>query len=340
MKYVIWNNKGGVGKTFLTYLLSTEYAKKNPDKDVVVVDACPQANVSEIILGGNGVGEENLEKCFNKKHTIAHYIKSRYRLGNTILGNELSFFVKAYEYNKNMPENLYLLPGDSDLDICANIINFLALAPEKKSWQKSRVILFDLLNSFQRTFSDREKTYFIDCNPSFSSYTELAILAADRLIIPCTADAASLRAIYNLFNLVHGVKIDKSERDDGDNVFDEFYDKATENGFTLPKIHQVIQNRSRTKEKKASKAFTAHVEKIENLMTDIQKRYSRNFTTDEKIVHNVKDGNTLAAVINHTGQMLGDIKIGKHSVYEMMVQIAQPQKDSLVADIDKIISTL
>lgn len=51
-KYCIWNNKGGVGKTFLTYLLATEYAKNNPSQQVVVVDMCPQANVSEILLGG------------------------------------------------------------------------------------------------------------------------------------------------------------------------------------------------------------------------------------------------------------------------------------------------
>ena len=30
-RYCIWNNKGGVGKTFLTYLLATEYAEKNPE---------------------------------------------------------------------------------------------------------------------------------------------------------------------------------------------------------------------------------------------------------------------------------------------------------------------
>jgi cellulose biosynthesis protein BcsQ len=339
MKYVIWNNKGGVGKTFLTYLLSTEYAKQNPTKDVVVVDACPQANVSEMILGGNGRGETNLEKCFNNKKTIASYIKARYRRGNSILGNEVTYFVKADEYNSNMPGNLYLLPGDCDLDICANIINFLALAPEKKSWQKSRVILSDLLNSFQIT-SDREKIYFIDCNPSFASYTELAILAADRLIIPCTADAASLRAICNLFNLVHGIKIDQSNRNVDEDAFDQFYNKAIESGFNLPSVHRVIQNRSRTKEKKASKAFTAHVDKIENVMSNVQKRHSRIFTTDKKIVHNVKDGNTLAAVINHTGQMLADISIGKHSVYGMSVQIAQKQKDSLVKDISEIISAL
>ena len=56
----VWNNKGGVGKTFLTYILATEFAKKNVD--VVVVDMCPQGNVSEMLLGGDGIGQDNMEK--------------------------------------------------------------------------------------------------------------------------------------------------------------------------------------------------------------------------------------------------------------------------------------
>ena len=74
MKYCIWNNKGGVGKTFLTYALATEYAKQNPATLVAVIDMCPQANVSEILLGGNGQGSENLFKIHDKKLTISHYI--------------------------------------------------------------------------------------------------------------------------------------------------------------------------------------------------------------------------------------------------------------------------
>ncbi|KLZ26398.1 hypothetical protein SL10_01433 [Klebsiella pneumoniae] len=36
-KYLIWNNKGGVGKTFLTYNLAVEYAIAHSDEDVVVI---------------------------------------------------------------------------------------------------------------------------------------------------------------------------------------------------------------------------------------------------------------------------------------------------------------
>ena len=30
MKYMVWNNKGGVGKTFITFILASEYAITHP----------------------------------------------------------------------------------------------------------------------------------------------------------------------------------------------------------------------------------------------------------------------------------------------------------------------
>lgn len=92
-KYLIWNNKGGVGKTFLTFTLATEYARTNPDKDVVVIDACPQSNVSEMLLGGNGTGEKKLSELRGNDTTIAGYIKARYSKSKSEkLGNEVSYF--------------------------------------------------------------------------------------------------------------------------------------------------------------------------------------------------------------------------------------------------------
>ena len=48
--YAFWNNKGGVGKSFLSFVAATEYARTHPDTDVYVIDLCPQANVSEMLL--------------------------------------------------------------------------------------------------------------------------------------------------------------------------------------------------------------------------------------------------------------------------------------------------
>lgn len=205
MRYCIWNNKGGVGKTFLTYCIATTYAARHPEKKIVVVDMCPQANVSEMLLGGNGKGEDNLNTFFENARTIASYIKSRYdrsRFGK--IGNEITFFVKVKDYNDNIPGNLYLLPGDMDLDICSSIIDYLAIAPEKQSWEKSRKLLIDLINVFES--ENKNTVFFIDSNPSFASYTQLGLVASDRVIVPCTADSASIRGIHNILRLVFGIK--------------------------------------------------------------------------------------------------------------------------------------
>lgn len=41
MRYAIWNNKGGVGKSFLSFVLGTEIANRDPDGRVILVDMCP-----------------------------------------------------------------------------------------------------------------------------------------------------------------------------------------------------------------------------------------------------------------------------------------------------------
>ncbi|WP_164707100.1 ParA family protein, partial [Pseudomonas viridiflava] len=52
LTYAVWNNKGGTGKTSLTFQAVIRFAEMNPEKKVLVVDMCPQANLSELFLGG------------------------------------------------------------------------------------------------------------------------------------------------------------------------------------------------------------------------------------------------------------------------------------------------
>jgi cellulose biosynthesis protein BcsQ len=58
--YAIWNNKGGVGKSTITFHLATRYAEAHPEKKVLVIDLCPQANSSMMLLGGGVAGETNV----------------------------------------------------------------------------------------------------------------------------------------------------------------------------------------------------------------------------------------------------------------------------------------
>lgn len=342
MKYMIWNNKGGVGKTLMTYFIASEFAIVNPDVDVVVADMCPQANVSEMLLGGNGTGESNLAKYAENERTIASYIKSRYdgsRFGK--LGTELTYFVNVNDSNPRMPKNLYLVPGDTDLDICSSIINFLSQAPERGAWLKSRSFLSDLIGSFSesRKAEKRDCVFFIDCNPSFANYTEMAVIAADRLIVPCTADSASIRGIHNLFRMVYGVEISNTRRLD-DTVFDTFVSKARDSGVSTPKIHMFVQNKSRSLDASATSAFNAHIKEINEITSSAQHNNPELFARSENLIINVKDGNTLASVVNHTGIPLSRIEAKRYMIYGKRTQTNRDQIDRLADDIGRCVSQI
>ena len=60
--YAIWNNKGGVGKSYLTFQIACEYAQTHPEQPVLVIDLCSQANASGMLLGGIIKGEQKLSR--------------------------------------------------------------------------------------------------------------------------------------------------------------------------------------------------------------------------------------------------------------------------------------
>jgi len=341
-KYSIWNNKGGVGKTTLTYLLSTEYAKQMEDINVIVIDMCPQANISEMLLGGNGEGEQNLEKLYSNGKDISSYIKARYDKSRfSKLGSESSYFVRISNFNEKSPRNMYLLPGHNDLDSCVLLINYLASAPEKHAWLHSRKILMDLILSFEEANSRKENIFFIDCNPSFTPYTELAILASTRMIIPCTADASSIRGLRNILKVIYG------KGDEEDDPFFQFSYLCERDGLDAPKIHSVIQNKSRSHEKSPSSAFSANIDELKKVVSEYHRSYPELFfkdTPDDGVI-NIKDGNTIATVLNHTGIPLSDLiprgmKGKKYRIYEGDTQVTIDQQEALMRDLGPVLSIL
>ena len=342
MRYMIWNNKGGVGKTFLTFSLATEYALKHPEKHIAVIDMCPQANISEMLLGGNGKGERNLAKQAERQKTIAAYIKDRYankRIG--LLGTEHGYYLRAHDVNPEMPENLFILPGDVDLDICSGLITYMGNAPERNAWKTSRNLLDDIICAFEN--EHKNTVVFIDCNPSFAVYTEMAAVSARRLIIPCTADNASIRGILNLFRLIYGADAYKIAGIDQhiDNTFFTFSEKAKDAGFNLPTVRMVILNKSRSLDANATKAWTAHKDKITSIMGSIQSQLSSLFCPSiERLIYDVKDGNTLATIVNHTGTPISKIKSGSYDIYGTATMANATQVNAIMEQISPIVNAL
>lgn len=81
MIYTFWNNKGGTGKTSLCFQTITEYAIAHPEKKVLCIDLCPQANLSELMLGGLlGEGGQKLTQIWEEnenRKSIGGYFQKR-----------------------------------------------------------------------------------------------------------------------------------------------------------------------------------------------------------------------------------------------------------------------
>src|SRR5690349_14977881 len=78
-RYALWNNKGGVGKSTLTFHLASTYAATHPKERVLVVDMCPQANCTMMLLGSGTKGEKRLIELETQvpAPTIAGYLDER-----------------------------------------------------------------------------------------------------------------------------------------------------------------------------------------------------------------------------------------------------------------------
>lgn len=341
MRYMIWNNKGGVGKTFLTYVIATEYAIKHPEKRVAVVDMCPQANVSEMLLGGNGTGEKNLAEYASNGKTIAGYIKERYaRSRNARLGTESGYYCHVVAKNPEMPRNLYLLPGDVDLDICSSLISYMGQAPEKQAWRNSRMLLDDVIGAFEN--EHRDTVVFIDCNPSFAVYTEMAVVAARELIIPCTADTASIRGILNVFRLIYGINAYHllGIKQDVDDSFFTFSETASAQGLTSPKVRMIVLNKSRSLDAKATRAWQAHSQQIREIMAKIHTAYEDCFRDVEELIYDIKDGNTLATIANHCGLPISSMSQGEYDIYGCSTMANQTQIGAIQSQLDVLVASL
>ena len=239
MIYAFWNNKGGTGKTSLSFQTITRYAEIHPENNILVIDLCPQANLSELFLGGLvGNGSENLNSLYGEqRRSVGGYFQDRLPSPFTLpVINIDNYVVKPRSYNMSISENVSLLAGDPIVELQTNSIATLANTqlPGTNTW----IAVIDWISDFIKVSEGRYDTIFLDCNPSFSIYTQIAISSADRLILPVMADDSSRRALQNAFSLIYGIKTPSS-------IYREysFATKLCEAGRQLPLIHCIVKNR-------------------------------------------------------------------------------------------------
>ena len=108
MIVTVGNTKGGVGKSYLTFQIAAEYARTHPAQRVLVIDLCPQANSSSMILGGIEAGETAIEQLsgMTPPRTISGYIADRIVSPYVDPHSGANYITHACTMNHSIPNNL------------------------------------------------------------------------------------------------------------------------------------------------------------------------------------------------------------------------------------------
>ncbi|MBV5309148.1 ParA family protein [Chromatium okenii] len=239
-KYSFWNNKGGTGKTSLAFQAIAMYAEANPNEQILVVDLCPQANLSELLLGGLiGQGSTNLNKLHDQsiRRSIGGYFQFRLPSPYTTTNiNPWDYICQPFQVNPYISPNIYLVAGDALVELQSNAITTLANTqiPGTNTW----LCVIDWLNDFVNRAYQDFSCLFVDANPSFSVYTQIALAATEEMILPVMADDSSRRAVQNAIALVQGINLPS-------NIYEQhnFASQLRAAGRVPPRFHLFPKNR-------------------------------------------------------------------------------------------------
>jgi len=346
--YALWNNKGGVGKSYLTFQIACEYARQHPDKRVLVVDVCPQANASGMLLGGIVHGEAALTQIANASplRTISGYVEDRVRSPyvNPRTGSQYPLQVSAY--NQHVPTNVYLVVGDEQLEIQASRVVGATNPGPLDAWRIVHQWFSDLVSDIAAAW-DEEFTVFFDCNPSFTIYTEMALSASDRLIIPFTADASSKRAVRAVLALIYGVTRTPGAQQS------QFFLNSTAFRMTIPDIYSYVGNRL-TQNRGAAMAFGTVVSEIGGEIFRVWQANPNRFAVHPNgsppprspvefrrmFQASINDANTASVVSGALGIPMYRLTAGMKNLVGRSVMVNQAQLDRQQPNIRDFVATI
>ncbi len=166
MRRVIFNQKGGVGKSTITCNLAAISAVEG--KKTLVIDLDIQSNSTQYLLG---------EKFEDPDKTIANFFKSCLGLGLFGGGKET---LDDVIHETPFP-NLYVIPAHPDLEGLQSRLD-------------SRYKIFKLREALERL--EGFDHIYIDTPPILNFYSQSALIAAEKCLIPFDCDTFARNALY------------------------------------------------------------------------------------------------------------------------------------------------
>ena len=175
MRRVVFNQKGGVGKSTITCNLAAISASRG--RRTLVIDLDPQGNSTQYLLGRSGTEcEDNAAQFFDQM------------LNFKLRPKKTADFAQATPFG-----NLSVLPSHPDLD------ELMGKLESRYKIYKLRDALADL---------DAFDEIWIDTPPALHFYTRSALIAADACLIPFDCDEFARQALYTLMENVAEIRAD------------------------------------------------------------------------------------------------------------------------------------
>jgi cellulose biosynthesis protein BcsQ len=338
MRYAFWNNKGGTGKTSLAFQAICRYADRNKKHKVLVVDICPQANLSELFLGGltGGGGQELLKRQgLVPRCSIGGYFQIR--LPSPFAPppfDPRDFITEPAKFNSVIPENIDLVCGDPLLELQANGIN--TLSNTQIAGVNTWFQVINWLNDFLAPIAKEYDMIVLDCNPSFSIYTQIGLAAVERLVLPVMADDSSRRAVQNALSLVYGVRLPSPIY-----ATHAFNTKLQTAGQPLPRVHLIVKNRL-TQYMGPASAYAAVLAQIDIDIEALIKTHPAYFTFKKAVYGtvNIRDFQTTGVVAFAKGSPIFRLRAGKQDIGGHRVQVKEEYRLDSEKAIDQLVSQL